>query len=316
MKYKHISICILCLLYSLLITGCTIPFNKFIIESEDVSDVDIPGISTDINVTNVDNIRKMSEITNTIFNKLGEESYYKKYKDSSNYCSVLKKYLTKEYYENISFNKVDNNFKSVIDDIYNNEYTYFKCANIIEVGQQDIDKYYYNVEIISVDDNVTFNTEIIQLITNDKFQIEESQIVEPFSTVNNTTNVLSDDSLISDTHNEFTKSLEALFSEMKNPTLYKTLSNTSNENEINVQLSSLISNISTINNKDEQTLKELFMISKGTFDKYSIISYKLDDYNKMANSNYVIAISNGENIEKFNITFSRISNQITNITLI
>lgn len=314
-KILCISICILSI--SSVLTGCDIeiPFKTFIINNNDkaiIEDVKIDGIDLSKNITNQANMERFQAVADTIFKQLGDKNFYADNYDSpSRYNYVLQNYLSTSFYKSIISGSIDNDFKKVIDNIYFKENTLFKNANIIETGQ-DINGYYYDIEIVSVDDEITFNTETIRFIVDKNFKITSTKIIKQIAKIQNTTTPLTVDSLLPDTHEEFLDKFETFLDQINNKKIFESISKGYKVGDADVQLEALISNI-TLPNKDTESLKRLFLMGKGTFTNRVLVSYKMDDIDKMATSVYTIAFSKEDTIEKFDIYYSRITKEITNI---
>lgn len=316
-KIKNILlILILILAMSITLTGCNteIPFKTFIIDSEVdiVEDAKIEGINLSKNETNQETVLRFQDVADTIFNQLGDKDFYRNNYDSpSNYNYILQNYLTGSFYKSIVSESIVNDFRTVMDNIYSKENTLFKKANVIEVGQS-VDTYFYDVEIVSVDDEITFNTETIRFYTNKNFRIKSTKIIKKITKVQNTTTPLTSESLIPDTHSEALNKFDIFLEQMKNKVLFESINNNSNIGDADVQLESLISNIS-LQDKDTETLKNLYLMGKGMFDNKVLVSYRMDDTDKLATSVYTYAFSKGEKIEKFDFYYSRITNELTKV---
>ena len=95
---------------------------------------------------------------------------------------------------------------------------------------------------------------------------------------------------------------------MYNEELYENIE----DEESKLELSSLIENLN-LENKDDEVLKKLFLMGRGTFNNYYITKVYLEDKDALAKSLFTVSFVNGRNVTEFKVYFSRINQSITSI---
>ena len=291
MKKKILAIGVLGI-YSCMFLGCnvdltklpTIPFEKFVLEGEtEEKDIELEEVSNCINLEELD-----------------LEKYYENTKD----------FFTDEYYKNLLENK-KNDLKKIADSIYSKENQFYKQAEIIEF-EGDVDERYVVIEIAYLNDSKSFIVDKIKLNINDECKISNSEIISQGEVVDNTTKALSaDDSMINNNEvDNFRKVFSNFLGNMYNEELYKNIE----DEESQLELTSLIENLS-LENKDDEVLKSLFLSGRGTFKNYYITKVYLDDKDALAKSIFTVSFVNGSNVKEFKVYFSRINQSITSISM-
>lgn len=302
-----------------LLSGCSLDkpfyfdFSRFVLESNnEMQDVKLTGLNLENTIIKSYEIEKIQKNINFIFEKLGDkDNYYNNYKNKERYFSEVKHLLSDTYYKGVINGEVRSYIQKSIDNIYFNDKTSFKEANLISVTKTT-DNIECIVEVISLNDDVLFNIETIKLVLDKDFKIiSDKQITDVQSEIN-TTKPLGKDSLFQESHKDFVEDLNQLINQLKNKELYNELISNSGENS-EFKLESLINNID-IKNKSNDALTQLFMLGKGEFKNYVITSYTIDDIDAMAKTTYLLSISNQNKIHQFSIEYSRIFNSISQIT--
>ena len=308
--FKYMS-CITLLISINTFTGCTIPFQRFLQEDEAiVKDIKIEGIDIDKETIPYSEIEEMQKVVSNIFDKIANyDFYYENYDNLESFHLPIKEYTDDNFYKELISKGSD--FKKVVDNIYYKDDTKYKTAKIIEVGITT-DKKYYKVEVVSIDDSMTFGAETINLIVNSENKIIGTELVGEMNTVQNTTKPIDSESLIPNDNKLFSKKLNEFLNQLKNEELYKKVSSGEDKVGIDVQIEALISNIK-LQNKNNEALKDLFKAGKGIFKDITHLGFNYNDYGALGVSNYIIAFANGEEIIKFNIEYSRVSEEIIGV---
>ena len=316
MKKKILAIGVLGI-YSCMFLGCnvdltklpTIPFEKFVLEGDtEEKDIKLDELNSCITTEELD---KLTENTTNLFNLIySKDYYYENYYDLEKYFENTKDFFTNDYYESIVENK-NNNLKKIADNIYSKENQFFKQGKIIEF-EEDINKRYIVVEIVYLNDSKSFITDKIKLTIDDECKISDSEIISQGEVVDNTTKALtSEGSIISDNEiNNFKRVFSNFLGEMYNEELYENIE----DEESKLELSSLIENLN-LENKDDEVLKKLFLMGRGTFNNYYITKVYLEDKDALAKSLFTVSFVNGRNVTEFKVYFSRINQSITSISM-
>lgn len=316
MKKKILAIGVLGI-YSCMFLGCnvdltklpTIPFEKFVLKGDtEEKDIELEEVNNCINLEELKNLtQNINDLFNLIYTK---EYYYENYYDLEKYFENTKDFFTDEYYKNLLENK-NNDLKKIADNIYSKENQFYKQAEIIEF-QGDVNERYVVVEIAYLNDSKSFIVDKIRLNINDECKISKSEIISQGEAVDNTTKALSaDDSMLNDNEVEnFKKVFSSFLGNMYNEELYKNI----DDEESQLELTSLIENLS-LENKDDEVLKSLFLAGRGTFKNYYITKVDLDDKDALAKSIFTVSFVNGKNVKEFKIYFSRINQSITSISM-
>lgn len=316
MKKKIVAIGVLGI-FSTMFLGCnvdltklpTIPFEKFVLEGDtEEKDIKLEEVENCITTEELD---KLTENTKNLFNLIyGKEYYYENYYDLEKYFENTKDFFTNDYYESLIKNK-NNNLKKIADNIYSKENQFFKQEEIIEF-EEDTDKRYIVVEIVYINDSKSFITDKIKLTIDNECKISDSEIISQGEVVDNTTKSLtSEGSIISDNEiNNFKRVFSNFLGEMYNEELYKNIE----EEESKLELTSLIENL-TLENKDEEVLKKLFLAGRGTFNNYYITKVYLEDKDALAKSLFTVSFVKGNEVTEFKVNFSRINQSITSISM-
>jgi len=316
MKKKIVAIGVLGIC-SAMFLGCsvdltklpTIPFEKFVLEGDtEEKDIKLDELNSCITTEELD---KLTENTTNLFNLIySKDYYYENYYDLEKYFENTKDFFTNDYYESIVENK-NNNLKKIADNIYSKENQFFKQGKIIEF-EEDINKRYIVVEIVYLNDSKSFITDKIKLTIDDECKISDSEIISQGEVVDNTTKALtSEGSIISDNEiNNFKRVFSNFLGEMYNEELYENIE----DEESKLELSSLIENLN-LENKDDEVLKKLFLMGRGTFNNYYITKVYLEDKDALAKSLFTVSFVNGRNVTEFKVYFSRINQSITSISM-
>ncbi len=287
----------------------TIPFEKFVLEGDtEEKDIKLDELNSCITTEELD---KLTENTTNLFNLIySKDYYYENYYDLEKYFENTKDFFTNDYYESIVENK-NNNLKKIADNIYSKENQFFKQGKIIEF-EEDINKRYIVVEIVYLNDSKSFITDKIKLTIDDECKISDSEIISQGEVVDNTTKALtSEGSIISDNEiNNFKRVFSNFLGEMYNEELYENIE----DEESKLELSSLIENLN-LENKDDEVLKKLFLMGRGTFNNYYITKVYLEDKDSLAKSLFTVSFVNGRNVTEFKVYFSRINQSITSISM-
>lgn len=299
-----------------MITGCSheafyFDFTRFILNEEVEKEVKLEGLNLKNDIISKNDILKIDKIITSTFEVLANKDYYyNNFNNPSNYFNKVKDNLTTDFYNALSSGKLKSAIKKSIDNIYYNEYTEFKEAKLISVEKTLYGITCY-VEVVSVNDSLLFNSETISLDLDSKFRIKGDNTISAMSSETNTINELNEDSLLQTNHNDFIKSLKKLFKNLSNEKLYNEVI-TNNSSKTEFALDTLINNIQ-LKNKNNDSLTQLFLAGKGTFSNYAIDSYKINDYDNMAITTYVVKFSVKGEVQKFEIEYSRILKDIIKV---
>lgn len=287
----------------------TIPFEKFVLEGDtEEKDIKLEEVENCITTEDLD---KLTENTTNLFNLIyGKDYYYENYYDLEKYFENTKDFFTNDYYESLIKNN-NNNLKKIADNIYSKENQFFKQEEIIEF-EEDTDKRYIVVEVVYINDSKSFITDKIKLTIDNECKISDSEIISQGEVADNTTKALtSEGSIISDNEiNNFKKIFSNFLGEMYNEELYKNIE----DEESKLELTSLIENL-TLENKDEEVLKKLFLAGRGTFNNYYITKVYLEDKDALAKSVFTVSFVKGNDVTEFKVNFSRINQSITSISM-
>lgn len=320
MSNKKFGIIAIAVLTTGLLTGCSadnkafyFDFSKLLqVENNIEKEVPLEGLNLKQAIVTKDEILKIKENVNEVFKVLANKDYYfNNFNNNSKYFSSVKNYLSNDFYTKLSTGEVKSSLKKSIDNIYYNEYSLFKEANVISV-EKTIDGLNCKVEVVSLTDDILFNIEVIELALDNNFNIIGDKTISEMTSEANTTKALGEDSLLQDNHNEFVEKLETLFADLKNPNLYEELM-LEDASKAEFSLETMINNIK-MKNKDNDILKQLFIAGKGTFSTYAIDSYRIDDIDSMANTTYVLKFSVNGEIQNFEVEYNRILKDITKVT--
>ncbi|WP_368263345.1 hypothetical protein [Clostridium disporicum] len=319
MKKRKVIIVGLLALNLGLLSGCSLDkpfyfdFSRFVLEGEaEVQDVKVTGLNLDNTIIKSYEIEKIQENIKFIFEQLAnKDNYYNNYKKEEKYFAGVKHLLSDDYYKTVINGEKRSYIQKSIDNIYFSDNTLYKEANLISVTK-NVDNIECLVEVVSVNDDVLFNVETIKLTLDKDYKVVSDEQVLDVQSATNTTKSLDEDSLLQESHKEFSTELTKLINHLKDKELYTEIINNSAENS-EFKLESLINNVE-IKNKSNDALTQLFMLGKGEFNNYAITSYTIDDIDAMATTTYILSISNKEEIHQFAIKYSRIFNSISQIT--
>lgn len=319
MKIKKGLLILSLVLTTGMMTGCSkdrafyFDFSRFLQnEITQEEEVKLEGINLKEGIVNKEDILQINKVVDSIFEILANKDYYfNNFNNNANYFNGVRDKLTEDFYTKVSSGEVKSSIKKSIDNIYYNEYTEFKDAKVVLV-EKTLDGLTCYVEVVSVNDELLFNTELIALDLDINFKVKGDKHISDMSSETNTTKELGEDSLLQSNHDGFITALDNLFANLKNTKLYnEIISKESPTSEF--ALDSLINNIK-IKNKSNDSLAQLFIAGKGDFSNYAIDSYRIDDYDGMAITTYVVKFSVNGEIQKFEIEYSRILNDIVKVT--
>ncbi|MGX9757651.1 hypothetical protein ACWYRQ_15335 [Clostridioides difficile] len=280
-------------------------------QDEEKKDMFIQGINIQNSNTTEQDLIKISNVINNVFNKLADKDfYYSHFYDSYKYYEPVNSYFEEKYFNKIiSENKSP--IKEVIDAIYSNENEYFKEAKIVAIGE-DVKNKFAEIEIVSLGDSELFNVENMRIDFNDNFQIINSKKISNKKQIQYTTKALDKESLLSNTNDIFLKEFNKFIEPLRNRKLFEEF-NLKLNSDVNIKVDAMLSNLQ-YEDIDKDTLLKFFTLSRGSFNNYKIVKYYFDDKEAMANSRYIIKIVNKNKTNSFEILFSRISNKIIKIT--
>lgn len=320
MKFKKgILICSVVLITGLM-TGCTkansfyFDFSKLLLNENklDEDEVKLEGLDLTQEIVTKDKIILIKNNVNELFKVLTEkEYYYNNFNNKSKYFSGVKNLISDDYYNKVCAGETKSYLKQSIDDIYYNEHTEFKEANVILI-EQSVNSLKCYVEVVSVNDDMLFNCQTVALTLDNNLKVVSDEMITEMSSNANTIKPLGDDSLLQTNHDGFEQSLSKLFTSLTNEKIYNEIIN-ENSQEAQFKLNTIVNNIK-LKNKSNDSLIQLFNAGKGTFSNYAIESYKIDDYDAMAITTYVVDFSVKGEIEKYEFEYSRILNDIIKVT--
>lgn len=286
-----------------------IPFEHFILQdTEETKDIELNKLTKYIKIEELEKTQKnISKLFDTICN---ETYYYNNYYKLDKFYNDVKELFSNEYYDKLISNK-NQDLKKIADNIYYKEHQVYKESNIIEMGVDNDNEKYFIVDVIYLNDTQSFIIDEIKVYIDENLKIINTQLISEMNSVVNTIKPLSSkDSLLDDNElDKFSKVLLDFFNNMKNQELYNMVIEENNE----LQLSTLIENIK-LENKNNETLKNLFLIGRGRFDNYEITDYYINDKDGLANSYYIISFVNGKTIKKFLFEYSRITGTIVSVS--
>ena len=322
-KYKIIFLTIL---FCFLLTGCekdvklnlqefNLNFRYFVLpNTESIQSTKAEEINLIENITFTDIINHSNMISN-IYNICASYDFYtNNFDNKDNFYNKIEEYV-------IYINKLkeNNDFKESIDNIYNLNDTYYYETRVISINQEGQDLF-YEVEIISTN--------------SDEFLLEYVYVY--IQETDYTTKKIDFESLLDkNIHSDFYNDYMNLINKLSNSSLYEKYNLIQNENiiltneeinlteedlqninELEIQIDTLIENYNKNYNLDFETLKHFYLKGEGSFKNTFVIKYKIHDYNATALSIYTIkTIQNGISY-KYEITYDRIEEKITNITLL
>lgn len=287
-------------------------FSKFLLTDKKEKEVRLKSLNLKEDIINSNDISEIKNNIKEVFEILANEEYYDNNSNDINYFNGVREYLNDSFYGQIMSGNTKSYLKNSIDNIYSTEYTEFKESKVFKV-EQALDSINCYVEVVSVNDDKLFNREVIKLSLDSNFKIINDAQISNISSVTNTTKELGVDSLLQKNHNEFIKSLNELFAKLKNSKLYNELQSEESSQQSKFTFDILIDNID-IKNKNNDSLKQLFMAGKGDFSQYAISSYTIDDIKGMATTTYTIKFYVNGNIETYEFEYSRILDSITKVT--
>lgn len=321
MNNKKIKLVLSVILVTGLFTGCSkdgafyFDFTKLLqVEKTIEKEVELSGINLKQSVITKEDVLNINNKIDLIFKTLADKDYYfKNFNNSASYFYGVKSNISDDFYTKVSAGEIKSSLKKSIDNIYYNEYSSFKEANVIAI-EKTFDGLNCYVEVVSLSDDLLFNTEVIQLNLDNNFNIIGDKTISDMSSQNNTVKSLGEGSLLQNNHDKFIEKIEELFDELKNPNLYEEIKSVETAvPQAEFALDTMVNNIN-IKNKNNDSLKQLFFAGKGRFNTYAVDSYKIDDVESMANTSYVLNFSVNGEIESYEVEFSRILNEITKVT--
>lgn len=314
---KGLIVCSVALMTGLM-TGCSSPnsfyfdFSKFLLNETTVEEeVKLEGLNLDQSIITKDKILAITKNVEELFKVLADkEYYYSNFNNKSKYFNGVRYLLSEDYYNKVSQGEIKSTIKKSIDDIYYNEYTQFKEANVIAV-EQSLEGIKCYVEIVSVNDDVLFNCQTVVLNLDNNLKLLSDEMVTEITSSTNTIRELGEDSLLQTSHNEFKQSLSKLLSSLTNEQIYNEITENSQQGQF--KLDTLINNLD-LKNKNNDSLIQLFKAGKGNFKNYAIEKYKIDDFEAMATTTYTLIFSVNGKVEKYEFEYSRILKDIVKVT--
>lgn len=291
----------------------SINFKHFIIADNNPVEKPIELTPLNLDKSIIDNSLndKLNSLFNELFNKIAnKEFYYSNFNNKDNFYAPIKSLFTPEYYSKISSDGNENNLKKAIDNIYFQEHSAYKEIHILNIGY-NLDGLYSIVEIISTNDSNLFNTQQLKFYFDKDFKVTNIDKVSDNIATANTTKPIDKNSLLEKNNAEFQKSLDNLFSKLKNAELYKTFKE-KDDSDVEFQINTLVENIK-IKNKSNEALKDMFLCGKGTLNNYVISGYEVSDINASAISTYIIDFADGQNKKQFKIEYSRVLKEIVKV---
>lgn len=295
------------MLLPMLFIGCTqIPFDKFILDNNEIKE---EGVNVDFKYIDTNNIvinnNSVNTITTNVEKLLNEtikhDNYIKYYKKDSFLENV------KELFEDVL--KKDNNDKisKLGKNIYlledNYEYYGFSLININYNAEDGISS---EINIYAITDSKDFLLNVIKVNFTDDYLIKNIEIVSENNIVQNTEKSLDEYSLLNETTLEEMNEIKNTFNALKNTNLFEKLDYK--------EIDSFIENNIEAESYDLKTLEKIFTVSSGKLDNYYLINYEINDIKCRALSYFTFRFVN-ENDEKVDVklTYSRAENKITEI---
>lgn len=291
-----------------------ISFDKILnsdsVVAEEKIEKPIKGIplSSDDTFTYKD-IASYQEGVNQVFGIIGDkEYYYKNFSSLEKYYKGIKDKLSTNYYNAVLNEEKEEYFLDLFQNIYEKEYYYYSKANIIGIGKT-LDYTYLDVQIAAVADTTNFFTQDIRLILDEYDRIDDVELLKEWTEVEHTTTPLTKESILYDSHKDFLKLWDNILDSLTNYNIYQEYSK-GETSDVSYKINTLIEEID-IENKDYETLKQLFIDGKGNFLNYGCIEYYIEDVDMNALTTYQMKFTNNT----YYIIYNRLSNQIENISL-
>lgn len=298
---------------NLTLTGCSIPFEKFLgADIQSTQEKIIVGLPIDDNFKNED-LDTYNKIVETIFDTIGNQEFYlKNFNNSTSFYDPINKYFDTNYLNKIIDGFEKDNIKKVIENIYYIDNTKFYSAKIIGAGKTRFGVK-LEVEIASVDDTTSFGLQTIELYFNSDKQIYKAEIINELNTALNTTKPLDTDSLICD-NSAFITAFNDFILPFKNKSIYDLSLDSENKQDFEYEINTLIDNLE-LTNQDKDVLVTLFKAGKATFDNYGISQYIHYDKNAEPISVYTVEFSLNDDYISFDFYYNRLEKSIYKVTM-
>ncbi|MFI3211398.1 MAG: hypothetical protein R3Y64_10175 [Peptostreptococcaceae bacterium] len=305
-------------LTSLMLTGCennVVSFEPFNVNFEfflqrDTSDIiyedDIDFTPIEITDNSLDSqtVLDIVGILELLFYQITDRDFYfSNFTDNDKFFNDIKIYFDDDRIDELM---EDNAIKDAINNIFSKEHSDFKEIKVVSINRIE-DRYECLVEVVSTSDYSEFGCEEVLITLNNRLQIIDTSTYSSLSLKTNTSNEISENSLLGDNQNRFYSNLATLRAELSDINLYKKI-----ENEDKNALSLLDNFIMSINVSDKSNLKELFIDARGEFSNMNLKSITVSDLGHMAETTYRYKV--GRNYYDF--VFSRITNEITKVLLV
>lgn len=291
----------------MLFIGCTqIPFDKFILDNNEVQEgsinVDFKDIDTNKISINNNSVKIVTANIEKLLNEtIKHDNYIKYYKNDKfldNVKILFEDALKKDNNDKIS--KLGKNIYLLED---NYEYYDFSLINLNYNAEDGISA---TINIYAITDSKDFLLNVIKINFTDDYLIKSIEIVSENNIVQNTEKSLDENSLLNETILDEMNEIKNTFNGLKNINLIEKLDYK--------EIDAFIENNIEAESYDLKTLERIFVITGGKIDNYYLINYEINDIKCRALSYFTFRFVN-ENNEKVDVklTYSRVENKIIEI---
>lgn len=333
---KQLLIILFCI--SLLLTGCSsltissgdtdLNPKKIHINFQAFAKTNTNEINTTIinpidlnNFTN-EELVNLKQIISTIYDSLGNYDYVMKMIDNpSGYYENLSEYFDSKFYDKLKSRNNDYIQETMTNIYKQSNCGYFK-TNLIEINKEKNQEFKAVIQVLAIKDNQTLYGETNVLTFTNDYKITNIEKKSDLVQLEKSASPLTENN-ITDANTKFQEKLKNLLTSISNKYIYEnyhaleknTIEYKTKEEkeektkEINLQIETLLSK----DNLDLETLKKLFLIGKGEFDNYEIVSYRIKNENNNEESIYKVGFVHDKDITYFDFTYNRALNEIIKI---
>ena len=317
---------------SLLLTGCRgdvdlnpdkihVDFKTFAItDTSNVNTVSVKEINLDDERITDENIENIINNIKYVYDTLGDYEYnLDKIGEIKLYYTPIESYCTPTFYETLC--KSNHYIYETMMDIYKEENHGYYGTNITEIDVLDTKHLEVMVEVLSIKDGTLYSQTKKLTLTNEG-KIDNIEKLESLHSVENSLSPLYSTNF-SNMNDKFKETLSKFLSSISNGYLYEKYAamkngsmtykdeeeKTEKEKEIQLQVETLLQK----DGMNVETLEKVFESGKGKYEDYGIVSYVIKNTDNREDTIYKVGFVYNQEIRYFNITYSRLLDQIINV---
>lgn len=228
----------------------------------------------------------------------------------------IREFYSEEYIAKISSDDVL--YNSLVD-IYSSENRRPFSVTLTSIGKVligDEVKTKISIDINAEDDDLGFHVWNLALFLTPENLVSDIKVLSENRTMSSTRTPLvpEDSSITNSSADALNKQVSLFIKGLTNEGLYKKLLG-NNQEMASSQLKAFISKIN-IEQKNYDALIEMFKLSKGNANNFSVTEYISTDFEADPITSIILSINVDDEIHKFNLQFNRLDKALTDVTKI